>query len=154
MNDDGAQVQEFDEVAAEFAPGATRAVLSEVALARAEQDDSEGYFRDFADTTADLSAVTHSAGDMVKLRAIATAGKRPWLGQLLLLVGFLELIHLPGPDVKKSKRGALIRIAELCVAWVEAIDRRELENKLVPMKPRAWWRRLWARITGRKAVTP
>jgi hypothetical protein len=139
------QVQEFDEVAAEFAPGATRAVLSEVALARAEQDDSEGYFRDFADTSADMSSVSRSPEDWAKLRRLATSGKRPWLAQLAMRVGAVE----QSSDLSRL-RSSLLAIAELCVAWVEALDRRELENKPVPMKPRAWWRRLWSRITGRK----
>lgn len=142
MEDQQAEVLEFDEAVASVSSGPTKQVLEHVGLARARADETHGYFRDYAD--ADTAAkVLWTASDQVQAEVSATTGRRSWLGQLFVTVGLVSLLLGTGPYSERRLREALVQVAELAVAWIEAIDQRTNEKRVTMMAmkpPSLWWR--------------
>lgn len=143
-HDEGALIQEWDEVAAEVSSIPTRRVLDDVSRARARADEAGGYFRDYTDTDAGAQQLW-SEQDQVRAEAQARNGRRPWLSQLMVTVGVVALLLRPQEAFSSRApqlRGALLQVAELAVAWVEAIDGREQEKRMERMQRKPWLLRL------------
>lgn len=143
-DNDGALVQEWDEVAAEASTVPTKRVLEQVAQARARADGANGYFRDYTDTDSG-AAQLWSEHDQARAEGQARSGRRPWLSQLMVTVGLVALLLRPAnPYAGRSDKlkAALLQVAELAVAWCEAIDGREQEKRMERMQRKPWHLRL------------
>jgi hypothetical protein len=141
--DEGDLAQEWDEVAAEVSTGPTKRVLEQVARSRSSADERAGYFRDYIDTD---TASTQLWGMHPQSRAesMATSGKRPWLAQLMARAGGVAILIRPQGSVPtRDVRAALVRVAEVAVSWIEALDAREQEKRVARMQPKPWWRRVF-----------
>lgn len=140
---DNTRIEEFHPVAAT----PTKKALALVEAQRGADDADAGFFRDYPDGVAgtmfagpslpaDLREVTHARQALKDAKRVAKPSWRHLLS--------LELAVAFAARDEKSLRAALVKVASVAVAWVEALDRRQ-EEKLAEVVHLPWWRRLLAR---------
>lgn len=153
MNDaDSIHSDDLESLASGPSALATRSVLVAVSRQRARDDEDLGWFRDYADSSAESLALVSPRLER-DARPLAQNGRQAWFAQLLYLVGRVSgvLRAWPASSFRAADlRGDLLALAALCVAWVEAIDRRQ-DGHPKP-QPAPWWRRLYARFLARVGV--
>lgn len=106
----------------------TMRVLERIRRARADMDAAEGWFRDYPDWKPDPTRASWSAALEMHVEKVVAAAMR-------------------GDEQELERR--LMHVAEVTVAWLEALERRADERlQRTKYKP-TWWSRLKYRVTGR-----
>ncbi len=123
-----------------------KSVLSDVAKSRHNADGLLGYFRDYPDrshTGPTLGRDKEAARDAVRrITEAQRAGKLTW--RHLIESEVAEVFTENEPE---KLRKALVCLAAQSVAWVEALDRRKDEKRIVKKqaKQKPSWFRDWFR---------
>lgn len=143
MTDDGEDLSDdFDPVVALAGP-LMKKVLNEVALRRQQEDGQEGFFRDYADGCAGqaingptLTRDKQNAREAVQ-RTQQAGNRVTWRHQLEEAT-----LRVIATGDAEDLRSDLIVTAAICVAWVEAIDRRKDERRIERKRRLRWHQRL------------
>lgn len=141
---DRTRIEEFHPVAAT----PTKKTLAAVEVQRGADDSEAGFFRDYPDGVAgtmfagpslpaDLREVQHARQALADAKRVA----RPSWRHLLSL----EVAIAFAARDERMLRLALVKVAAVAVAWVEALDMRREEKRIETVRL-PWWRRLLARF--------
>lgn len=115
-----------------------RRALALVLAERVRQDHESGFFRDFPDGTShDWEELAQMA--RMRVRDAVRSGRITWFD--FLNEEFHEVLSA-GNDAERL--GELVQVSAVCMAWAEAILRRDG----APSPRVSWWKRLMFRLRG------
>ena len=147
----------LDDVGTVTGPQTEKALVA-VKRQRADDDEDEGYFRDYQDGVAgtmfagptlpaDLREVQHANQGLKDARRLAKTTWRHFVAY--------DVARVFAAQDQHALRSRLVSLTAVLVAWIEALDRREdearaavasgLTLKRMPVRL-PWWRRLTLRL--------
>lgn len=130
----------FDPAAVIAAP-ALRSALADVAKQRHRDDGEEGYFRDYRDGT-EVSGMDLLSFEEAAKRRKKAGSQVTWRHQLDCAAAYVAMKR-----DERELRTALVNLAALSVAWVEALDRRKDEKRIaLKTAPLPVWKRALMRF--------
>lgn len=138
----------LDDVGTVTGPQTEKALVA-VKRQRADDDEDEGYFRDYQDGTAgSMFAGPTKPADQREVQAANQALKD---ARRLAKVTWRHFVAYDVARVFASNdgeqlRSRLVSLTAVLVAWIEALDRRKADGKQ-PVLRLPWWRRLTARLS-------
>lgn len=138
----------LDDVGTVTGPQTERA-LAAVKRQRADDDEDDGFFRDYQDGVAgtmfagptlpaDLREVQATNQALKDARRLAKTTWRHFAAY--------DVARVFAAQDQHQLRSRLVSLTAVLVAWIEALDRRADDPKMKP-KRLPWWRRLTARLS-------